>query len=41
MTVGGYVARIMVREWVDIAFISKTHDVVDHDTNILCCHQFR
>ncbi|MEU6830485.1 type I-C CRISPR-associated protein Cas8c/Csd1 [Nocardia beijingensis] len=35
LAVGGNVARIMVREWLDIALTSKDDGVVNHDTNIL------
>ncbi|WP_216895674.1 type I-C CRISPR-associated protein Cas8c/Csd1 [Nocardia alni] len=35
LAVGGNVARIMVREWIDIALTSKNHNVVDHDSNIV------
>ncbi|RJO77691.1 hypothetical protein D5S18_08135 [Nocardia panacis] len=35
LAVGGNVARIMVREWVDIALASADPDAVSHDANIL------
>ncbi|MGQ4616280.1 type I-C CRISPR-associated protein Cas8c/Csd1 [Nocardia sp. R7R-8] len=35
LAVGGNVARIMVREWLDISLTSNDDDVVNHDTNIL------
>ncbi|MFX0578776.1 type I-C CRISPR-associated protein Cas8c/Csd1 [Nocardia nepalensis] len=35
LAVGGNISRIMIREWVDIALTSRTHDVVNHDSNVL------
>jgi len=35
LAVAGNVARIMVREWVDIALATEDPDAVSHDTNVL------
>jgi CRISPR-associated protein Csd1 len=35
LAVGGNVARIMIREWNDIALTSTDTDTISHDTNVL------
>ncbi|MBP2191748.1 CRISPR-associated protein Csd1 [Nocardia goodfellowii] len=35
LAVGGNVARIMVRDWVDIALACDDEDSIDHDSNVL------